>query len=808
MESSNLSPNITRSSTSTTTPPRRSTLLQPSQMVESSYETDQNPMDISSISSATSSSHRSFNHQRRLIHRSEDNCPIEIHGSKLTGWHNTGKKAKQNFAVISSVPPFDWPTVHYDAPIFINRCTTELILISSVQRIADVHVFMIDTESDFLPAEQSSSQPALLQIQAIHNEDQATVFLVEAQHLPPPSSTTFARIQHLCHTIFSPNNEIIAWGDVRHELSPFANLHLLDISRILKATNLQNRFTKEWNQHHPHTSDCIVAMARASTGKKNNNNNVLISAILQEDTDEDDNDFGEVQIIDKFSDSNHCICPPTSRPYKARNAKWQLQRAIHLCFNRALDKSLTLQIWSCGLDPALNPSLSPIQRAERDQMILYAINDVFAPTHLYFYLRRQNSSLSDTSSSIPRSTISSFSSPSSTTTARTDVTTRLLTTTESISSTFLQSNTSPPLIVIVADSHFKFLPSNFITNSYHLSNYVKSGLSWLNPYDSNLCATTLLQSDLLSSSLSLASAVFLFIGTNSLRVFPADSVIDQVQKVILHIHSTYPHLTSTSAITINHTFPTAKLTTRFRDIHELSANITKYNDMLTSLSKSCNFSILKFPILLNHLYSDGIHVRHRFNNILSNTLYRYIHHLIPSFTSLHSNQPPTPSINIPEIKPVVPSSTTSNSDPSLLNQDAGAAAEIDVVEINVPSDEELDPSNPLQPDLVKSHLKSKSSKRSAEAKQKRNRKRHEQQKQQYKNHPLRRRVHPSWEIPQIRDFLTRSNIPFGCVNPRRGTVVTILFSNEEQRRYADRQLTNDIFDELHYTLWTTNQSQD
>ena len=57
---------------------------------------------------------------------------------------------------------------------------------------------MINTESD--------PHPALLQIQAIHNEHQATVFLFEVQHLPPPSSTLFAHIQALSRTIFSPNS--------------------------------------------------------------------------------------------------------------------------------------------------------------------------------------------------------------------------------------------------------------------------------------------------------------------------------------------------------------------------------------------------------------------------------------------------------------------------------------------------------------------------------------------------------------------------------------------------------------------------
>lgn len=130
-----------------------------------------------------------------------------------------------------------------------------------------------------------------------------------------------------------------------------------------------------------------------------------------------------------------------------------------------------------------------------------------------------------------------------------------------------------------------------------------------------------------------------------------------------------------------------------------------------------------------------------------------------------------------------------------------------VVEINVPSDEELDPVVSTQSHLVQTHLVSKSSHRSPAAKYKRNKKRHEQQKQKYKDHPLRRQVHCSWSISQIKNFLFKSNIPFGCVNPRRGTMVTILFSNEEQRQYANAHLSDDVFDEFHHTEWTIDHPQ-
>ena len=479
---------------------------------------------------------------------------------------------------------------------------------------------------------------------------------------------------------------------------------------------------------------------------------------------------------------------------------------MHLCLNRALDKALTLNNWSCGLDPHLNPSLSSTQRAERDKMIMYAINDVFAPTHLYFHLRRTTPSSSTTLPSRTHST-TSFSSSSSTSTTRTASTTPFSSTPASPSSTILQSVTSPPLIVVVSDSHFKFLPSNFISNTYRLSTYVRSGLSWYNPYDSDLCGTTLLRSNLLLSTLSSAVAIFLFIGTNSLRSFPASSVIEQVQSVVSYLRSTHPHLASRHAITINLTFPCVKPTKPFSTIHDLSTNITTYNHMLTSLSTSNVFSILQFPISLHHLDAHGVHIDPHFNPLLSDTLYQHISRLIPLLLQPYSHQLPPPFVPVIETTPVIPPQSTSTftSCINLPSLNQYVHVEADVVDLDIQPGDALEPITSTQHELINPPPASKSSQRSAAAKYRRNKKRHEQLQQHYKEHPLRRYVHSAWSIPDIKDFLYKSNIPFGCVNPRRGTLVTILFRDEEQRQYADAHLSSDIFDEFHHTQWTIKQ---
>lgn len=106
-------------------------------------------------------------------------------------------------------------------------------------------------------------------------------------------------------------------------------------------------------------------------------------------------------------------------------------------------------------------------------------------------------------------------------------------------------------------------------------------------------------------------------------------------------------------------------------IHDLSTNITTYNYMLTSLSTSNNLSILQLPISPDHLYADGIHVRHRFNPLLSGILYQHIHRLVALLTKPHSNQLPTPLTSVIETTPVIsPQSTftfTSSINPSSPN---------------------------------------------------------------------------------------------------------------------------------------------
>ncbi|CAF2152740.1 unnamed protein product [Rotaria magnacalcarata] len=126
----------------------------------------------------------------------------------------------------------------------------------SSKNISTIHLFTITTTSDKSISDIPKSIPALIQIQAIHDEEISVVIRVEIQHFPHRSTPLFQQIQQLCHTIFSRHNKIMVWGNVISELRPFASFSLFDLSHIMNHLNPQTNFTHEWNKAHPHTFEC------------------------------------------------------------------------------------------------------------------------------------------------------------------------------------------------------------------------------------------------------------------------------------------------------------------------------------------------------------------------------------------------------------------------------------------------------------------------------------------------------------------------------------------------------------------------
>ena len=144
-------------------------------------------------SSTTTSSTRQprFNPHLHLLHRTEGNCSKHLTDCQLPRWLKAGKKASRNLQLVQQLPTFQWSTSHYHQPIHIHHLTPHSTIENVLDKIRNVTVYVIDTESDPPSSHRPEPLPALLQIQAIHNPTEATILLIETQHLPHSSTFTY-----------------------------------------------------------------------------------------------------------------------------------------------------------------------------------------------------------------------------------------------------------------------------------------------------------------------------------------------------------------------------------------------------------------------------------------------------------------------------------------------------------------------------------------------------------------------------------------------------------------------------------------
>lgn len=225
---------------------------------------------------------------------------------------------------------------------YINRETSMENLNDLIDYAEYINSYTIDTE-DQSKRSGEPSEPALIQIEFVHERDPPIIILIETFHLPPMNSPKFNKIKHLCQTIFSPQHMINCWGNAKEELKKFVGLNIIsnnDIGRI-EQKNIQNLFKTYYNT--------------------------------------------------LFSQSIHCRDEP--------NYQYSLQKAIKLTFNEWFDKRMTLANWSCGIDPSLRTfeSTHKIQTEaarrtndEKEIRILmgkYAAYDCLAVTKLYIMIK-------------------------------------------------------------------------------------------------------------------------------------------------------------------------------------------------------------------------------------------------------------------------------------------------------------------------------------------------------------------------------------------------------------------------------------
>jgi hypothetical protein len=180
-------------------------------------------------------------------------------------------------------------------------------------------------------------------------------------------------MKELCAIIFNGNNEIITWGLFADEFKNFNHVKLLDLGKVKIKTNLQFEFRNYHNkqQTHPETETRVITGQIYDTPGELNEINY------------------ETAVYDSDCKCGH-------HTHIDPNGKWSLQDAIAFQFKQFMDKSLTVNLWHCGLDSRLNTWKKKLfnrygydpqyEQNQRLELIEYAKNDCTSVTSLYFHM--------------------------------------------------------------------------------------------------------------------------------------------------------------------------------------------------------------------------------------------------------------------------------------------------------------------------------------------------------------------------------------------------------------------------------------
>ena len=330
---------------------------------------------------------------------------------------------------------------------------------------------------------------------------------------------------------------------------------------------------------------------------------ILICLVNSDDLNDDFNPD------DPTEDYNTCICPTENRPYKAKNAVWSLQKAVEFIFHQALDKSMTLNIWSCGLDLYLHTWRKEEDKRTRQSLVSYAINDLFASTNLYFHFHTSDSS------------------------------SRNITNTTCLNNIHQNPVYHLPLFFLLSDSHGKYFPPTISTSKYKFTCKSISGLQWVNNYNKQLCTRSLLLSSSISAVLSTCNGVLFIVGTNSIRTTTALHIIRQIDDIIDLVRFHHPHLICKTDISIVSVFPCLKPSSLFPSNSLLLSNLNYYNNLLKALAIRKTFTVVDLHITSDHLNSDGMHVQVEHLPFLYNSIRQYLDELVEQRTnSTHSHR--------------------------------------------------------------------------------------------------------------------------------------------------------------------------
>ncbi|CAF1661250.1 unnamed protein product [Rotaria magnacalcarata] len=183
------------------------------------------------------------------------------------------------------------------------------------------------------------------------------------------------------------------------------------------------------------------------------------------------------------------------------------------------------------------------QIATNGSTTTYAVNDVFAPTDLYFYLMNTDISSLDTNHIINLNMI------------------------------YEQPIQNLPKYFVLSDSHGKYFPPYHRTAQYQLVIKSISGLQWNNPWQQELSVNNLIESTSIKSIISTCAGIIFMVGTNSIRSWSASEIIQDIVNITQSIRSTYDHLNRKTDISICTIFPCLKTSTRFLTSNLLTSNI-------------------------------------------------------------------------------------------------------------------------------------------------------------------------------------------------------------------------------------------
>ncbi|CAF1473560.1 unnamed protein product [Adineta steineri] len=131
--------------------------------------------------------------------------------------------------------PFQQP--HNYSCYFIHKEADIFTLDYLIDEAKQTYHYSLDTEGDPI-----KHVPATIQVEFIRLNAPSIVIIIEVQHLPPPNSPLYMKIQHLCSIIFCSNNNIYSWGNPVNELESFLNLDLFVQQIQIKGINVQEKY--------------------------------------------------------------------------------------------------------------------------------------------------------------------------------------------------------------------------------------------------------------------------------------------------------------------------------------------------------------------------------------------------------------------------------------------------------------------------------------------------------------------------------------------------------------------------------------